>query len=333
MELILKSIIILSALGGFSLALYIYGKKSSNQTLVCPLKSDCEAVVRSDYSKFFGLPLEFIGMAYYAAVAISYSFLFFMPEYASPFFVFSVLVASISAFLFSLYLTFIQAFALRQWCAWCLTSAGLSTIILGSALLASDFGFIGLLSEYHILILTLHAFGVAVGLGAATVADVLFFKFLKDFKISESETDILRALSQVIWLALAAIVLSGLGLYLPEAGELLSSPKFLVKMIIVAVIIVNGAVLNLLVTPKLVKISFSGEHTHEPGELRKERRTAFALGAVSIASWYSAFILGTLKSVPFDFPTLLLVYAGILVAAIASSRIMERVFVKKAGSV
>ena len=100
-----------------------------------------------------------------------------------------------------------------------------------------------------------------------------------------------------------------------------------------AVIIINGAFLNLLVTPKLVKISFGEERAHETGELHKERGIAFALGAISIVSWYSAFVLGALKFVPFNFPTLFLIFAGLLMAAIIVSRIMERVFVKKSDSI
>lgn len=333
MEFILKTVIILSALGGFSLASYIHRKKSSGETILCPLKSDCEAVVKSDYSKFFGLPLEFFGMAYYAVIAISYGFLLFMPEYASDLFVFLVFGASLSAFLFSVYLTFIQAFVLRQWCLWCLTSAGLCTIILLSALWASQIGFVELLDKYRLTILIFHSLGAAIGLGVATVADILFFRFLKDFKISDFEAQVLRVLSQAIWLALAVIVLAGIGLYLPSAEALALSPKFLVKMIIVAVIIVNGAFLNLLVSPKLVRISFGGKHEHEAGELRRERRMAFAMGAVSIVSWYSAFILGLLKKVPLSFPVLLSIYAGLLIAAVVASRIMEKIFVKKAGSI
>ena len=90
-----------------------------------------------------------------------------------------------------------------------------------------------------------HLFGFGIGLGAVTITDILFFKFLKDFKISEFESDILHTLSQVIWFALTVIIISGLGLYLPEAQELNQSGKFLAKMAVVAVILLNGTFLNI----------------------------------------------------------------------------------------
>lgn len=325
-------ILIFAAFGGFLLAFYIRHKKSSHEKMACPLDSDCDAVIYSDYSKFFGIPVEIIGLFYYGAIAISYSLFLAFPHFAPPLIVFAVLTLTIAAFLFSLYLTFIQAFAIKQWCTWCLMSAGICAIIFATALSVSEFGFFSLLAEYHDLIAVFHVFGVALGLGGATIADILFFKFLKDFRISEWEADVMRTLSQTIWFALAILILTGLGLYLPEAEELNQSAKFLAKMIVVAVIIVNGAFLNLLVAPKLVKISFGEKHEHQSGELHHERKIAFALGAVSIVSWYSAFILGIARQAPLDFWPLILTYILLISGAIVASQIVERFFVKRANS-
>lgn len=195
--------------------------------------------------------------------------------------------------------------------------------------LVSEFGFISLLARYHDFIVILHFFGVAIGLGGATIADILFFKFLKDFRISEWEASTLRTLSKVIWVALVVLVFSGISLYLPEAQELNQSSKFLVKMVIVSVIIVNGAFLNLLIAPKLVKISFGKKYDHRTGGLYHIRKLAFALGAVSFISWYSAFILGMLRSVPIDFLPLLLIYFSMLSGAVVVSQLLERFFAKR----
>src|SRR3989338_3120849 len=325
-------ILIFAAFGGFLLAFYIRHKKQARETVICPLDSDCAAVLSSDYSTFFGLPIDILGLLYYGIVAVGYALFLAFPALASPLAVFGVLTLTITAFLFSLYLTFIQAFALKQWCAWCLMSAGICAIIFATALSVSEFGFISLLDRYHDLIVIGHFLGVALGLGAATITDIFFFKFLKDFRISEWEAEVMRTLSQIIWFALALLVLTGLGLYLPVAEELNQSAKFLVKMVVVAVIIINGAFLNLLVAPKLVKISFGEKHRHATGELHHIRKIAFALGAISIVSWYSAFILGMLRTLPIEFSSLLLIYLFILGGAIIGSQFMERFFVKQANS-
>src|SRR3989338_1491242 len=104
-----------------------------------------------------------------------------------------------------------------------------------------------ILREYRTAILIFHLIAAAIGLGGATITDVFFFRFLKDFKISEMEFGILKVLSQVIWFALALVIITGIGLYLPASERLLVSSKFLVKMVVVAVIVANGVILNLLI--------------------------------------------------------------------------------------
>jgi uncharacterized membrane protein len=323
-------ILIFAAFGGFLLAFYIRHKKQARETMVCPLHSDCDAVIYSEYSRFLGIPVEILGLFYYGLVAVGYALFLTLPALASPLVVFSVLALTTAAFLFSLYLTFIQAFLLKQWCAWCLASAGLCAVIFATALSISEFGFVSLLDRYRGLVLAGHFLGVALGLGGATITDIFFFKFLKDFRISEWEAEVMHTLSQVIWFALALLVLSGFGLYLPETERLNQSAKFLVKMIAVAVLIVNGSFLNLLVAPKLVKISFGERHRHEAGELHHIRKLAFALGAVSLVSWYSAFILGMLRASPLEFLPLLLIYLFLLGGAIIGSQVMERSLSKRA---
>ena len=175
----------------------------------------------------------------------------------------------------------------------------------------------------------IHVLAMALGIGLATVTDIFFFKFLKDFKISHFEKEVLRTLSQVIWLALGLVIISGIGLFLPYIGEYSESSKFIVKMLIVAVLILNGAVLNLFITPRLTAISFGGHHIHIPGELHYARKISFALGAVSIISWYTAFILGSLRSIPFSASNSFLIYLGLLVVGITGSQIMERNIAKK----
>lgn len=329
MDNIWNIILIFTSFGGFVLALYIYNKKSTHKTMVCPLNSDCDAVIYSDYSRFLGIPLEILGLVYYGLIVVSYSLFFVFPAFAVPAVVFGVLIITTVAFMFSLYLTFIQAFAIKQWCVWCLISAGLCAVIFATALGISEFSFISLLAKHHDLIVIFHVLGVVIGLGGATITDIFFFKFLKDFRISKQEADVMHTLSQVIWFSLAVIVLTGIGIYLPESEELNQSAKFLVKMIVVSVIIVNGSFLNILVAPKLVKIFFGEKHGHQSGKLHHERKIVFALGAVSLVSWYSAFVLGMLHKVSLDFSYLLLIYLIILSVAIIGSQFMERFFVKK----
>lgn len=187
-----------------------------------------------------------------------------------------------------------------------------------------------LLQEYREFILIAHAFAVAVGVGGATITDVFFFKFLKDSKISVREAKIMRVLSEVIWSALLVIVFTGVLLYLPHAARLNETPKFLVKVIAVAVLILNGVLLNLYLTPQLTKISFGERHRHEKGELFHIRKIAFASGAVSITSWYTAFLLGSLRKLEIEFVPLFAIYLILLCLAILGSQVMEYIFERRA---
>ena|SRR3989344_764767 len=130
--------IIAAALLGFLIAYYIYAHKKSGRKLTCPINSDCEVVVRSRYSTLFGVTLEKWGMLYYAAVILFYLGLIFWPTLARPTTGLATALATISAlialasvfaFLLSLYLTYIQMAKLREWCVWCLGSALVSTVI------------------------------------------------------------------------------------------------------------------------------------------------------------------------------------------------------------
>jgi len=189
--------------------------------------------------------------------------------------------------------------------------------------------FLSFLVEYRNLFIILHAISASIGLGTATATDFLFFKFLKDFKISKAESNVMSMLSQLIWLAILMIVITGVLIYIPESQRLNQTPKFLVKALIVLIVIVNGAFLNLLIAPKLVKISFNEKESLNSFKMKIIKSIAFALGAISIVSWYSAFLLGSLKKVELGFFQIFSIYLAILFLAIIGSQFLERYLVKK----
>lgn len=322
-------LVVVTALGGLSLASYIHYKKKRRQPITCPLDSDCDTVVHSEYAYFLGLPVELLGMFYYGLIAVVYGAFLFAPAVNTSLVVFLILGASIVAFFFSLYLTFVQAVAIKEWCTWCLISAGLSTLVLLFSLAGLRFGLIALLEEYQEVVKIMHLFGIALGVGGATIANVFFFKFLKDLRISENEADNMRTLSQVIWFALAVLVLSGIGTYLPHFSALNASSNFLVKTAALAVLVAVGAVLNIFIAPRLVRISFGAEHDHEPGELHRARKFAFALGVISLLSWYAVFVLSVARAELLSTFTLFLLYALTLVIGVIASQLIERSFSRR----
>ncbi len=319
--------IIFLGFAGFLLALYIWHKKSSREAMVCPLRMDCNKVVESEYSKFLGIPVEWLGMAYYAFVALGYGARATLLH--SVIFGYVLFFAAAMAMLFSLYLTFIQIFALKQFCSWCLVSAFLCLSIFLLSLAGAFESVVPFFAKYRETVALAHVFGMSIGIGAATMTDIFFFKFLKDYRISLFEKDILKTISQIVWAALGIVILTGAALYLPEAATLGAQPKFLLKIAIVGIIIINGAVLNLIVEPRLLDITFGRAHKHRAGELRRARRLAFTLGPISIVSWYAAFLMGLLRESAVAFEIFFISYLSILIVGIVFGRWIEYYYDKK----
>jgi len=325
--LILYILILVSAIIGLSITFSIYKQKHRKQPLVCPLGANCHDVINSDFSKFFGIGLEILGAAYYSFIITVYLLFLAAPSLATPLSVFVVAGITIGGFLFSLYLTFVQAFLIKAWCSWCLMSAALSTAIFIFTMITLSLDahqLIPLLAEYKMLILFGHLIGFVFGVGGATMSDTLFFRFLKDFKITKVENKILAGASEFVWFGLFIVVLTGVGLYLPQSEALLANPKFILKALVVLIIIANGAFLSLVISPNLVKISWKDNGVNIT-KTRKLRRLAFASGAISFVSWYSALILGFLKSTPFSLIDLLGIYFGTLLIAVTGSQIVENI--------
>lgn len=128
LEIYFRIMLFLFAFAGFFVARHIYKHKKSGAPLVCPIKFDCNSVVHSDYSKFLGIPLEKLGMAYYAVATLGYFILIFIANL--PRFLVGILVlSSLFAFIFSIYLIIIQLFVLKKGCSWCFTSAFICILI------------------------------------------------------------------------------------------------------------------------------------------------------------------------------------------------------------
>lgn len=186
------------------------------------------------------------------------------------------------------------------------------------------------LIEFKQLFTTLHVLSMSVGVGSATLTDVFFFRFLRNFKISKEEAKLMNVLSAVIWTALIAAILTGAALYLSNPAGYNATPKFLAKMIIVGVILLNGLLLNFYISPRLTHISFMHHPTYQIDYFRHFRRLAFASGAISLTSWYAALTLGSLRKLPLEFNFILALYAAALIGAVISSQLLEHRYVKRA---
>lgn len=283
--------IILAALTGLAVSLYLrHKKKTSTNQMACPMDGSCEKVVSSEYSKFLGIPVELMGILYYILISLSYVFFLLGPEVPS-WFVFFVIVSSISAVLFSAYLTFIQAFALRMWCTLCLYSALMCGIIMALAIPGATVDLPTLMIEFEELLYFGLLFGTSIGLGSAVIGDFFLLKFIQDFEITEAQAESIKALYHVSWFGLAFVVISGLGLYLGSSELLLNKANLEVGLLALGVIIVNNSLLNLFIAPKLQDISFFEDAEDLDDKLILARKASFSMSIISIISWLAVFII------------------------------------------
>ncbi len=177
----------------------------------------------------------------------------------------------------------------------------------------------------------LHALSAAIGLGAVIITDSLFFKFLKDFRVSKKEAETLNLISKVIWVAIASLFLTGSALYFSAPAEYLAKSKFIAKLIIFLVIILNGFLLNIFISPYLQKISFNNdaENLKRNIKIRFLRRIAFASGAISLISWLCVFLLGSVRSIPLSAQEALSVYIALVFIGVLGSQVFAQILKKK----
>jgi uncharacterized membrane protein len=311
-----------AAAGGFGVASYIYYTKRHSKQLVCPVGSNCNVVINSRYAKFLGVPLEYWGMSYYAVIFIAYIALIFAPRLFSGFFLTGLTTLTAGAFFFSLYLLFVQAFLLRQWCIWCLLSAMFSIMIFITSLVSVDNATV-FLTEITVAIEAIHALGFTLGMGGATAALFLFSRFLRDLDIDERELQTLKGISELIWLGLGLVLASQFTYYVVYAETLALSGPFLTQTISLFVVAVSSAVLMIIIAPFLAAIPFNEiakDHRRSPlGFLRKP---LFITGAVVLSSWYFAFIMNYLSG--YGLPVLLSMYFIVLAVAVTAGLFWEK---------
>ena len=125
-----RMVIAVLALGGAFVSAYLtLYKLGYIGQLSCSIGS-CETVQMSKWAKFLGLPVAAWGVAYYLAVlatAIGGT----LPRFTESRRLSIMLLAeAILGFVFTAYLTSLEAFVIHAYCIYCLSSAAIVTLIL-----------------------------------------------------------------------------------------------------------------------------------------------------------------------------------------------------------
>jgi uncharacterized membrane protein len=116
----------LLALVGLADALYLTIEHLTGQSVRCTILSGCSAVLSSPYAVVAGIPLAAVGAAAYFSVFSLAILTLFGYRIAGK-----LLIALVIAmFAVSLWLVYLQAFVIREFCQYCLLSALITTALL-----------------------------------------------------------------------------------------------------------------------------------------------------------------------------------------------------------
>ena len=117
---------VLLSLLGLADALYLTVEHVTGQSVKCTIISGCSEVLSSPYAVVAGFPLAAIGAAAYFTVFSLATLAAFGYRAAG-----TLLTPLITAMFFvSLWLIYLQAFVIREFCQYCLLSAAITTALL-----------------------------------------------------------------------------------------------------------------------------------------------------------------------------------------------------------
>lgn len=122
------------ALGGVVIAAYMLMYKLGVIASVACGTGACEAVQASPWSVFLGVPVPLLGLGGYATIFLV-ALAGVQPQFSEDRRIaIALVVLSTIAFVFSLYLSAMEAFFIQAWCRWCVGSAVVATLLFLAAL-------------------------------------------------------------------------------------------------------------------------------------------------------------------------------------------------------
>ncbi|WP_020683619.1 hypothetical protein [Marinobacterium rhizophilum] len=185
--------------------------------------------------------------------------------------------------------------------------------------------------ELKTLIKITHLLGLALGVGGALLLDLIILNFFHRRSITEEKFDILRQSTRVVSLGLGLLWVSGAGYllhYLAYFEQGLHNPKVWAKVIIVAILTLNGMLIHHLILPHIQ--ARIGKTLFHDCSLRRQI-TMLSASAVSIVSWLTPMALGACKEMNFSvhWSQILLAYGGLLLLGIIGIQLINHFWLNR----
>lgn len=164
----------------------------------------------------------------------------------------------------------------------------------------------------HTIALVVHLIGLVFGLGGATVTDLIFVKGVRQRHVGHTLLMVMEAASKVVLAGYAMLVVSGVALITTGTP---TTPRFWAKMVVVAVIGLNGIAAHRVTFPRLSAQMETRRADITIGFLHQLSVTA----AISASSWYAALVMGAWKSASLSFTVWMTGYLVVLLGAVLMS--------------
>lgn len=118
---------------GLLVAFYLYAHAAGWMGVLQCGVGDCAAVQASQYATVGPVPVPLIGVLGYALL-LALALAGLQPRFGGSRFVARALMAgSLLGFVFSAYLTYLEAWVIKAWCQYCVASAIIMTLILAAS--------------------------------------------------------------------------------------------------------------------------------------------------------------------------------------------------------
>ncbi|PUB19174.1 hypothetical protein [Yoonia sediminilitoris] len=170
----------------------------------------------------------------------------------------------------------------------------------------------------------IHFVGLALGLGTATVLDLIVVRFFLGKTVRQSTLDVFAFCANVVSLGLLALWVSGIGflIYYWHFDPInLTNGKIYAKIMIVLILTLNGYFIHATVLPfvkrQLGKTLFEGVS-------KSRQHLLITTAMVSAVSWYCPLIIANLPQLNFTVPVIqiLAIYGALLAAVMVVAHVV-----------
>ncbi len=169
--------------------------------------------------------------------------------------------------------------------------------------------------------LGLHNWHSIITLGTVIVVDYLFLKCETQEKLKKVLYPSYPAMSVAIWTGLGIEFLSTT-LF---SGDIPDTSQFLFNQTVIAILVINGALLSVKINEALIKLVKSEQHSQLSSGMEK---VVGISGAVSFASWLTITFLDFFE-LPFGYWILIVLYLGFIAVLYFTKPFMEKYFVHR----